>query len=418
MAGKRILAKTAKVGYFRQKNGSSVWDEVGLVNTAFKEVLVNAKVTTPDPTPVISNFDYAGDTGTSIRSDRIYIDGNSELKSINFSGFAYKEAIAMELASIFQDVTEYSSYTVDTTADDTTVSIASSILGLGTGATVTIAGATFHGETSTTIDSIDTLSSTITLRDAPDDTITGGTMTVVDSPKEFTPNDAVIDFASNEGYLYTIAHQMYNGTGVGDGVKLDNALLQSYTLSITREGASGIDKLLKREGTWVGNVMTPSLDFTGTWTTPPASPTYYKDFRLDLVVDGVTYSNLCYKDFSIKFDRTITPICDTSKANNYLTQWSAEATINIPLTDSTYLFLAKYKAGANVSFNFYCIPDGIPNTYHEDNFGITVSSGKLKNNPYGYDGEYGALKLDIAVNRPTAGYAPTVIFADGILGGY
>jgi len=418
---KRILAKTARLGYHKQDNAGATWDEVGTSNTAYKEILFNAKVTVPEPSVMISNFDYAGNTGSIVREDRVYVDGTSELSKINFSGFAYKENLARELSAIMQKVVEYNLYRDNASTQQGASEITVvDLIGIAVGQTVSVTGTTFDGGESTTavITAINTETGVLTLDKVVDKNLTDVDMTIVDCPKEFIPDDTVIDFANDEGYLYTIAHQNYNGTSAGDGVKLDNAILESYTLSIANEGASGLDKLLKTEGTWVGNVLTPNVDFTGIWSPAPATPTYYKNFTLALTIGSTSYTNLCWKNFQIKFDRTVNRICDTTKANNYTTELKIEATIDIPYNDATYGIFSKYKQGDNVSFNFYSCADGILNTYHGSNLGITSTKGILKANPYQYDGEYVALRLSIDILKPIGGFYPVIIMADNILGGY
>lgn len=418
---KRILAKTARLGYYKQDNAGATWDEVGAPNTAYNEILFNAKVTVPEPSVMISNFDYAGNTGSIVREDRVYVDGTSELSKINFSGFAYKENLARELSAIMQKVYEYNLYegNATTTLGEYEITVVN-WSGMATGQTISIAGATFNDglDTTATITAINTETGAVTLDVIVDQTLLDVDMTVVDCPKEFVPDDTVIDFANDEGYLHTIAHQNYNGTSAGDGVKLDNAILESYTLSIANEGASGLDKLLKTEGTWVGNVLTPDIDFTGTWVPAPATPTYYKNFTLALTIGSTSYANLCWKNFQIKFDRTVNRICDTTKANNYTTELKIEATIDSPYNDATYGIFSKFKQGDNVFFNFYSYADGILNAYHGSNLAIISTKGILKANPYQYDGEYVALRLSIDILKPIDGFDPVIVMADNVLGGY
>ena len=408
----RLLAKTAKFGVLKQSD----WATKTTVSSNFKTILQNNKVTVPDPAVNITTFDYISSEGLLQEANRQYVDKYAELKKLPFAGFAHKEQLATELAYIFQDVIEYVGATVDTTADDNIIAIGTTT-GFAIGQTVSIAGETFDGNATTTIIAV-TAGTSISLLDAPDTGVGDALLTIVDYPKEFLINNDVIDFAANEGYVAGVAFQTYNDTSAGDGILLHKAIMDTYTLSINNEG-TGTDKLLKREGTWVGNEITESLDFSGTWVAPPATPTYYKHFTLNLTIGSTTYSNICWKNFSMKIDRAVTPICMVNGyASNYLTMPTIEVTIDIPYTDDNYAIFNKYIAGENVEFNLSTITDGIANAYHGSNLTIQTDSGILKSNPYQYDGEYLGLRLVFDVTRPTTGLIPIVIFADGILGGY
>lgn len=418
---KSILAKTQRFGVLKQGAAGKTWNSVGTVSSNYNTILNNAKVSLPDHAVSVGEFDYTSSTGLMKEANRLYVDGISELKKIPFSGFVYKEMIADELVHIFQKVTEYNTYDENATTHmgeyDVTVE---SYTGLAVGQTISIEGATFNGGTDTTatITVITTGTNTITLDTVVDQDLTGADMTVVDCPKEFTFNNNIIDFASDEGYLRTIAIQNYNGSSTGDGSKLDNALLDSYTLSINNNG-SNIDGLLKREGVWVGNILTPALDFTGNWVAPTANPTYYMGFRLDLTIGVTTYANACWKMFSFKYDRNITKQCSNNGvATNYLTNPSVEVTIDIPKTSGNYDLDKKYKEGDNVSFNFYHLVSGTYNTYVNGGIGFTSTSGILKSAPAQYDGDYEAWRLVIDVTRPNGGFYPNIVLADGIVGGY
>ncbi len=62
-------------------------------------------------------------------------------------------------------------------------------------------------------------------------------------------NTGMINFANNEGHLFSIAGQI----GTNDGFILQNAILSELTLSFQRD-AEGMARLLNINGTWVGRI--------------------------------------------------------------------------------------------------------------------------------------------------------------------
>lgn len=413
---KLILAKTAKLGYFNQvPSGSPVtgWGKVGLVNSVYNTVLKNSKSITPNPAVVVENIDTTSSDGLLNEQNRVFVDNLSGLKEIPFSGYAYKEQLAFELASVTQGFTQYSTYICDTNGGDEITITSISVAGLYIGQTIEIDGATFFGgtKTTTTITNIDGF--TVSIADACDDTLTDAELTVLDYSKEFIYNNSVIDFAANEGRLTTVAFQTYNGSSAGDGVKLDNAVLDSYTISINNQG-SGTDKLMKTEGVWKGNTLTTDLDFSGTWVAPTSDPTYYKNFKLNLTIDGTNYENICWKNFQIKFERGLDTMCRTNGvATNYISVPKITATIDIPYTGSNYAFYSKYVEGVNVGFKIY--NEENPNSwYHvlDGNLAIEVESAILTANPYQYDGEYLSLRLEMEILKPSGTMKPIFFMGD------
>lgn len=406
--GQRLLAKTNRIGVLKQPT----WGTKLATNTNYQTILNNAKVSIPDPAVNMSTFDYTSSDGLLVEANRIYTDSVTGLKKLNFAGFAYKEQLAIELAAIFQSIVEYKIYAdAESTSGDATITVGS-VVGLGVGQTISMTGVTFgstHHSATAVIASIGTGTIEVATGYEPEQS-TIADVTVTDVPKEFTLNNTLIDYAT-VGILASIAHQ--NGSTVTDGVKLNDAVLDTYTLSINNDG-QGIERLLKREGTWVGRTMETEQDFTGTWTTT-ASPTYYKDFILNLVLGSDTFNGVCWKNFSLKIDRNITPECAVNGiAGNYLSTLAVEATIDIPYTDATYTVFGSYIAGDNVQFQLYSYATGILNAYVNGGISIAGVSGKLKSNPFQYDGEYQALRLVIEISKQPTVLLPMIVIADGI----
>lgn len=415
----RILAKSSKFGFLRQaKSGTppTAWEKLTAATSNFKTVLNNSKSVTPDLGVNISGFDYLNSGGLLQESNRVYVDKYTGLKKLNFSGYAYKESLADELAAIFQSVVEYSTLAECETVSGSNQIIVPNTAGLGIGQTISMAGVTFGGNPTATITNISTNLITVSGNAS---TTKVDDLTILDFPKEFIVNNNVIDFNGGFGYLYGVAFQSYAGSSSGDGLILHNAILDSYTLSINNEG-TGVEQLLKKDGVWIGNKVSEALKFTGTWTNAPSTPTYYKHFKLNLTIGATQYNNICWKNFSMKFDRAVTPICMVNGVpTNYLTQPAIEITIDIPYTSDNYAIMQAYSAGTNVEFNLTSMTDGIPNSYHGNNLTIQGNSGILKSNPFQYDGEYLSLRLVFDLMKPANGsLIPTVIFADSILGGF
>lgn len=234
--------------------------------------------------------------------------------------------------------------------------------------------------------------------------------------KTITPANTVLDFANNGGYLFTVA--MDGGGSPTDGVILENALLNELVISIN-PNANGVGKLMQWSGNWVGNELEMSQDLTGTWVAMPTGGQFNDNalgFTADLTVGATVLSNICWRNFTMRFNNNVFSDCKTTggKANNFKIAPRWTYTLDIVYNSSTYPILKSYKDGDSVSLDIYN-GDATPDTAGEINF--SFADGVLTANPLIYEGEYLALRIEAEVLN-TTGLSNEILLVDGVDGNY
>lgn len=236
--------------------------------------------------------------------------------------------------------------------------------------------------------------------------------------KQFKPADSVLDWANNEGFLHTVA---YNPGIAAYGQILENALLDEFNLMINPM-ASGIDRNMKTSGVWVGNELGHDKTFSGTWTNPAANTLYNTtangfESDLNLVIGGTTLTDICFKNFEMRWKANIQNRCATvgGKANNY--RWAPTLTfvIDLEYNSATAPLIAAYSAGSNCYISAFT--NGVADTA-DGGMTIATTKGELTSDVMRYEGEYLAVRLEFKALRPTAGWGDIVVMSDAIDGGY
>jgi len=341
-------------------------------------------------------------------ANRSFIDAVRGLKVISSSHSAIKQQIAMHLSSLFQVVSEgVTGVKIDLVDENPECAVTGGdIDDLAVGQTIAITGVTFGSAETTTIQTIG--SGVIVLTDAPDSTVSDAPVIILDYPKSFTFYVGNLDFANNNGYLFTLAFREDVTSG---GKLLLNAIMDAYSLSINNEG-NGTERLLMEEGTYKGNEMLTGKTFSGTWTAFPTTKTFFKDFTLDLTYNDVAYTGVCWKNFKLDFTVNVTPICNVNgKAGNYLVTITPECTIEIPYNDTTKEIFNDYIEGeVDCSIEFY---NSTTEGKVDGDLWIGFS-GEITANPFLNSGEYNRLRLIIKPLRPTAGWGTVLKMSDSI----
>ena len=209
-------------------------------------------------------------------------------------------------------------------------------------------------------------------------------------------NTDVPDFFASTGstlHLFTIATDNITGT---DGVLLENALLNDFTLTIEPNN-QGIAKLAQISGTWIGNEMNLGTNFSGSWVAESLTGFYNDTDAFSLTVSGLaTLSDYCWKKFQLTINNNVTTDCRTaSKANNYKVKPTMTATVTLPYDSSTYALLTAHKAGTT---GYVLLGHGAGDTDGDLNIYVY---GRITVAPLGTDGDYESIELTVTAEYNT-----------------
>jgi hypothetical protein len=235
--------------------------------------------------------------------------------------------------------------------------------------------------------------------------------------KQFTFADDVLDWKSGEGYLHTVAFD----TGISArGMILQNALINEYSLVIDPFG-KGAGRYVKHSGTWVGNALLKDQTLSGTWTVP--AKTFFNDStngfedNLDLTIGATTLTSEPFLKFEIKYSAGIEPdfVTTGGKVNNYLWKPKAQFIIDLPYNSHTAPFLGAYPTGSNA---LVAVLDNGVAAHADKDLIFSNTYGHLISNPYKYDKEYVAVRVEINIELPSAGWGNIIQLTDTIDGAY
>lgn len=235
--------------------------------------------------------------------------------------------------------------------------------------------------------------------------------------KQISPVNAFVDFATNGGYLWTLAFSP-SGIGVADGIVLENALIDSLEVSIDNL-ANGHSQLAMLNTTWKGNEIKFDQTLSGTWVAAPTTAffnTQSLGFTLDLTVGSDSFAASCWRRFSMRMVNNVFNLCPTTggQPNQFGLNPELIITLDIPYTNTNYVILGNYKSGDNVDINFY---NGAGTA--DGQLNIDFPDGVLIRDPYTFEGDYSAMRLEVRVQAPTTGFAADCIkYTDTLDGTY
>ena len=281
---------------------------------------------------------------------------------------------------------------------------------------------TFSNSTSTMANvSFGILSAHLVAALQPEGTITEAATTPF--AKNAFPPDRVLDWANNEGYIFTVATGNYDdGASVGDGQILENAALDVFSMDFENT-ENGTGRLKNISGEWVGNRMTYDNYFSGTWVDLPATPTFYEvgSFNVTITLNSGSYATIdCWRRFNFTFTNNFRSDCRTTggKANNY--KWAPELTFTLDIpyvegTNGTWKILKDYADGSNVSLNIFN-GDGS----NSGDLNIFPTRATLTEKPFvANENDYHAIRLVGKCERPTSGWTSSFLrWADGLDGNW
>lgn len=233
---------------------------------------------------------------------------------------------------------------------------------------------------------------------------------------------SVINWANNEGYLFTIA--LDQGASADDGVILENAIIQ--TLNIVWDlNARGPARLVNMNGTFVGNEKNYEQTLNGTWTNTTIAQNFFNNTDtwttnfsgVNLTIGGVDYSAQCIRRVELQINNNITSNCKTTggKANQY--DWAPEYKLLVSLdyNDVTEKLLKDFQDGVTGTMNWSNDPAAAET---DGKWSIVFPMFRLLSQPKIYNDAYIGINLELGLRSAAAATPLTVFFADTVDWGF
>jgi hypothetical protein len=211
----------------------------------------------------------------------------------------------------------------------------------------------------------------------------------------FIGSNPVIDFASNEGYLYGIAIENFNrSSSINSSFILHNAIIDNLTLRI-EANAQGVAKLAKISGEWVGTELEQITGgFTGTWLAPYTDKYINNTETLTFSVNSLAAIK-CFKSFSITINNNITSDCISTIPQNYKVNPQITFDIALHYLDSaandTHILKSIYREQNPIYFGL--VNDKASSAADYFKIGTFSTSGYLTQEPQEFDGDYQAIRM-------------------------
>lgn len=218
---------------------------------------------------------------------------------------------------------------------------------------------------------------------------------------------AIVDFTT-AGYTHTIAT---DNLGAADGVILENAVLDSLTLTV-EPNAQGVARLAKISGTWIGNEMNHAQTLSGTWVAESLTNFYNDTAPLLLNTSIGSLTDVCWKRYTLTINNSVMSDCRVAgKANNFKFTPSITTSITLPYNEDTIDFLAARKAGTTGTISLYTSSPGTGTAGYIS----LISYGRITTTPHGTDGAYESIEVTMQNESNTiAGNSLVVTLADAV----
>lgn len=177
--------------------------------------------------------------------------------------------------------------------------------------------------------------------------------------KIYSPADAELDFASGDGFLFSVAGTTWTkNDSIGDGWILQNAVVDSLKVTIDNHMGDADTRLAKMEITFIGQKLLEDQTLSN-WSDSDnyifnTSNASTDPFTLDLQFSGETaLTDICYRNFEFNIANNIMSDCvasDGYAANLKRSNPEIKVTINIPHNNTTAGYLSMFQSGTPFSF--------------------------------------------------------------------
>ena len=232
-----------------------------------------------------------------------------------------------------------------------------------------------------------------------------------------------IDFAGNEGFLFTIA--VDQNASADDGVILENAIIQ--TLNIVWDlNARGVPRLVSMNGTFVGNEMNYEQTLNGTWTNLTIvqtgffnnTDTWSTTFSTALLtIGGVDYSAECIRRVELQINNNVTSNCKTTggKANQYDIAPEYKLIVSLDYNATTEKILKDFQEGVTASM-FWSNDSADAGT--DGKWSLSFPLLRLMSPPKVYNGDFIGVNLDFRCYSLAAATPLTIYYTDTVAYGF
>lgn len=256
-------------------------------------------------------------------------------------------------------------------------------------------------------------------------TCTEGATTPFDKSFTMANHTGQVDFATNEGFLSTIAGYAY--AAASDGWILQNALLNELKIVI-EANQRGVARLANVSGTWVGNNLLKNQNLSGSWVAQPttgfynvgssASDIFAVGMAINLLGSALSLSSICWRRFELTINNNVMSDCKTTggKANNFKIDPVVTFSLDIPYNSASYTLLKEYTL-QNADYCEMTLANSyVANTDGE--FAIAIPNFHMTENPKVFEGDYLAHRIN-GIARDNGTNSPlTIDFTDTVDWGF
>ena len=230
---------------------------------------------------------------------------------------------------------------------------------------------------------------------------------------------STVDFANNEGFLFTVA--VDQGASADDGVILENAIIQ--TLNIVWDlNARGVARLVNMNGVFVGNELNYEQTLSGEWTNSTIVQTGFFN-NTDLwgvthstaifTIGGVDYSAECIRRVEFQVNNNVTSNCKTTggKANQYDITPEYKVLVTLDYNATTEKILKDFQDGVTALMAW---SNGSADAGTDGKWSFSFPSLRLMSPPKIYNGDYIGINLDFTCFSTAAATPVAIYYTDTV----
>ena len=229
----------------------------------------------------------------------------------------------------------------------------------------------------------------------------------------------VVNWAGNEGYLFTLA--LKQGASADDGILIHNALID--TLNIVWEvETNGIARLVNMNGTWVGSKIEYEQTLNGTWVNATAAQTGFfnntdtwsNNFGGALLnIGGVDYSAKCIRRVEIQINNNIRKACVSTGgvATNYVSSPEYKIMFTLDHDSDTEKIHYDFVQGTTFTMNW---SNDAADAGTDGKWSIVIPNAHIMSVPKNYAEEYIGISIDGRLYSASGVSPITIYFTDTI----
>lgn len=239
--------------------------------------------------------------------------------------------------------------------------------------------------------------------------------------KTITPADTILDYKNNEGYLFSVAGAGFpSSAGYADGWILQNAVINSLTLTMSNALGDVEPRLMKAEVEFIGtkllegqNVQNFTPQETYIFNQGGDTSDVFGNLQFSFEGGGSINANF-WKEFTFTINNNYfsdSASSDGSPNNMKRSNPEMSYSFSFPYNETTYTVLSKYRDGTMIDSLTFSNGKSVGTLGH---FNFTSRYAVLTDTPRATDGDFLSINMTARLLKGSAGWNTSFTIDDNV----